>query len=446
MLSNEDNEILCRVGKGTPMGELFRRFWLPALLSSELSGPDCEPRRLRILGEDLVAFRDSEGKVGIVSAYCSHKAAPLYFGRNEEGGLRCVYHGWKFDINGNCTEIPNLPAKSNIRALKDKAAITGYPVREAGGLAWIYMGPSDKMPEMPGFEWLDVPPEQNHVARWLQQTNWAQGMEGEIDSSHVSFLHQEFGETGWRTATLNVTAPIPEGTNDGAPVLTVKETPYGLVYGARRNNDSGLFYWRVTQWYVPMFSMIPNGEYPRSGRAWVPVDDYNVMVFNYAYCADRAYTKEEREFLDAGPSFPSPKEEMAVTLDDGYVIDTWVPLARKSNNYGLDRKRQKDVNFSGIEVVTDQDRALQENMPSGFGLGPGRIVDRTKEMLVPSDIPVITARRILLKLAKALRDGIEPLQPHDGGLYRPLSMAGLAPEAEFDDFLVAQERAESKAD
>jgi len=300
---------------------------------------------------------------------------------------------------------------------------------------WVYMGPPELQPEMPGFEWLSLEPQQHHVARWLQQTNWAQGMEGEIDSSHVSWLHQEFGETGWRIAPLNVTAPIPEGTTDGAPILTVKETPYGLVYGARRDNESGLYYWRVTQWFVPMYSMIPNGEYPRSGRAWVPVDDYNVTVFNYAYCADRAFTKEEFDFLENGPSFPSPREEKVVALDDGYLIDTWVPVANKQNNYGLDRKRQKDVNYSGIEVVTDQDRALQEHMPSAFGLGPGKIVDRTREMLVPSDIPVITARRILLNMAKALQQGIEPLPPRDASLYRHLSAAGLAPEANFDDYM-----------
>ncbi len=440
MLSKEDNEILCRVGKGTPMGELFRRFWLPALLVAELPAPDAAPRRLRILGEDLVAFRDSAGRVGIVDAYCPHKLAPLYFGRNEECGLRCIYHGWKFDVRGQCVDIPNLPSTFNVAALKQKAAIKGYPVREAGGFVWIYMGPPEREPQMPQFEWTAVPPEQNHVARWLQRTNWAQGMEGEIDSSHISFLHREFDPVSWgQKALVKVTAPIPPGTQDGAPVMSIKETPYGLVYGARRNNDSGHYLWRVTQWFVPMYSMIPNGEYPRSGRAWVPVDDHNVMVFNYTYRADRPFTPDEWAYLEAGPSFPPPKEPMAVELDDGYVIDTWVPIARKSNDYQLDRERQRKVNFSGIPVVTDQDRALQENMPSGFGLGPGRIVDRSREMLVPSDAPVITARRILVRMAKDLQKGIEPAQPADGSLYQALSMSALAPEADFEAFLAARD-------
>jgi phenylpropionate dioxygenase-like ring-hydroxylating dioxygenase large terminal subunit len=438
MLSKEDNEILCRVGPGTPMGELFRRFWLPALLCTEIARPDCTPRRLRILGEDLVAFRDTDGNAAVISAYCPHKLAPLYFGRNEEGGLRCVYHGWKFDKDGKCVDIPNLPARNGLQAMKDKAAIPGYPVREAGGMVWVYMGPPERMPELPGFEWLNMPPEQNHVARWLQQTNWAQGMEGEIDSSHISFLHREFVPSWSKNPTVRLTATIPDGTADASPVLSLKETPYGFVYGARRNNDSGEFYWRVTQWYVPMYSMIPNSEYPYSGRAWVPVDDYNVMVFNYAYRADRAYTVEERLFLDSGPSFPPPKEEMPVRLEDGYVIDTWVPLARASNNYDLNRDRQRHINYSGISVVTDQDRALQENMPSGFGLGIGRIVDRSRELLVASDVPVITARRILIKMAKDLQQGKEPPQPHDASMYESLSMAALAPQENFEEFLAAR--------
>lgn len=207
MLSSEDNEILCRVGKDTPMGQLFRRFWLPALLSLELPTPDCEPRRLRILGEDLVAFKDSEGRIGIVDAYCPHKLAPLYFGRNEESGLRCVYHGWKFGTDGKCLEIPNVPSTFNVEALKQKAAITAYPVREAGGMIWVYMGPKDKLPELPAFEWLGVPSTQNHVSRWLQRTNWAQGMEGEIDSSHVSWLHRDFDKSIKRP--VNLTSEIP---------------------------------------------------------------------------------------------------------------------------------------------------------------------------------------------------------------------------------------------
>ncbi|MDB5728011.1 MAG: putative dioxygenase [Noviherbaspirillum sp.] len=438
-MSPEDNEMLTHVGAGTPMGELFRRFWLPAILSSEMPEPDAPPKRLRLLGEDLVAFRDSAGRVGILEAYCAHKLAPLYNGRNEDGGLRCVYHGWKFDSAGQCVDIPNLPPTFNIAGLKQKAGLKAYPTREAGGMIWIYMGPADRRPELPNFEWTRVPPDHRHVGRWLQRSNWAQGMEGEIDTSHISFLHREFVPRPQVKGHVNVTAHTPPGSKeDGAPVITLKETGYGFVYGARRNNDSGNFYWRVTQWFVPMYSMIPNGEYPRSGRAWVPVDDHHVMVFNYTYRADRAFTPDEVAYLDAGPSFPPPREYGAHEMPDGYVIDTYLPLARRSNDYQLDRERQKTRNFSGIGVVTDQDRALQENMKSIPGLGPGRIVDRSREMLVPSDLPVITARRIVLNMARDLQKGIEPMQPGNGELYNVLSMSALSPEKEFDEFLEAR--------
>lgn len=437
MLSNEDNEILSQVGKGTPMGEVFRRFWLPAVLCSELAAADGAPRRLRLLGEDLVAFRDTEGRVGIVDAYCPHKLAPLYFGRNEEGGLRCIYHGWKFNIDGECVDIPNLPATFNVAALKQKARISSYPVREAGGMVWIYMGPADRVPELPAFEWTALSSTHCHVARWLQRTNWAQGMEGEIDSSHVSFLHREFDPGWWDKMVVRVTAPIPQ-TADGAPVMTIQETDYGFLYSARRSTTGGDYLWRVTQWYVPMYSMIPNGEYPRSGRAWVPVDDHHVMVFNYTYRTDRPFSDAELAYLNAGPSFPPPLEFGSFELPDGYVIDTFLPLSNRANDYQLSRDRQKSVNFSGIPVITDQDRALQENMPSAFGLGPGKVVDRSREMLVPSDAPVITARRILVKMAKDMQKGIEPIQPHNGKLYKAMSMSALAPQSQLSEFLKAQ--------
>src|SRR5262245_27930946 len=155
MLSKEDNEVLVRVGPGTAMGELFRRFWLPALLSQELPGPDSVPVRLRLLGEDLIAFRDTEGRAGILDAYCAHRNAPLFFGRNEESGLRCVYHGWKFDVSGACTDIPNTPEGETFKA---KVQLKSYPVVEGSGMVWVYMGPAARRPPEPGFAWFGLPP------------------------------------------------------------------------------------------------------------------------------------------------------------------------------------------------------------------------------------------------------------------------------------------------
>src|SRR3569833_735334 len=175
MLSQADNELLTRVGPGTPLGELFRRFWLPVLLPSELPQPDSDPIRVRILGEDLVAFRDSNSKVGFIQNNCPHRGASLFFGRNEEAGLRCVYHDWKFDVTGTCVDMPNEPAESDF---KDKVTVTAYPCEEAGGVVWVYMGPPEKKPMLPCLEWMFVPPEQRVVSRYIQENNWVQGLEG----------------------------------------------------------------------------------------------------------------------------------------------------------------------------------------------------------------------------------------------------------------------------
>ena len=431
MLSSEDNEMLARAGKGTPMGELLRRFWLPAILCSEIDAADGAPKRLRILGEDLLAFRDSEGKVGIVDAYCPHKLAPLYLGRNEDCGIRCVYHGWKFDTQGNCVDIPNLPATADAPKLKRRAKITSYPVKEAGGFVWVYMGPDVLVPPLPGFEWLEMKPEYYRVARWIQRSNWSQGMEGEIDSSHVSFLH------GTISGPLSPT--LPAAMADGSPILTLKETDYGFVYGARRNSkELGEYYWRITQWFMPMFSMIANDTndlYPRGGRAWVPIDDDHVMIFTYLFRHDAPLTQEHLAMFDSGKGFPPPTLETTYQLPDGYVLDTFCPVATRENDYRINRERQKSITFAGVEAITDQDRSLQENMRSIPGYGPGRLIDRTRELLVSSDLPVIKARRMLLKMAKDLQRGIEPVLPHHPESYNHRSAAAMSTEDTFDGLM-----------
>lgn len=430
MLSHEDNRLLAQTGPNTPMGELFRRFWLPAALAAEVVN-DGPPLRLRILSEDLVAFRDSQGRVGIVQAYCSHKLAPLFFGRNEDCGLRCVYHGWKFDVAGNCVDVPNVPDVKDADSLKRKVGLKAYATREAGGVIWVYMGPSERMPQLPEFEWILAPRGHTHVSRWLQRSNWAQGMEGEIDSSHISFLHRQMV----RDDETSPFAPVVLPGADGSPVMTLEETPYGYRYGARRHHVSGDFYWRITHWLVPMYSLIATQEFPRGGRAWVPVDDNHVMAFGYNYRADRPFIAEEIAYIENGSAFPPRLHRAAHQLPDGYVIDTYLPLANKGNDYLIDRAMQKRVNYTGIYGINEQDRALQENMP-GSAAAPGA-VDRTREHLVYSDVPAITARRILLKLARDLAAGSEPYAAGHGEIYRVRALGALSPAAELNQFLDA---------
>lgn len=237
MLRTDANETLSRVGKGTRMGELFRRFWLPALLTSEVAKPDCPPVRLKILGEDLVAFRDTRGRVGIVQAYCSHRLASLFFGRNEECGLRCIYHGWKFDVDGACLETPNVPAGAP--DIRSRVGITAYPVEERSGVVWVYMGPTEVRPPFPDIEYAALPDDHVYASRWLQRTNWSQGLEGEIDSSHISWLHRDFDK-----ATTKQKGVGSQMTDDAAPHIEIRQTKYGMVYGARRHHE-GAYQWRI---------------------------------------------------------------------------------------------------------------------------------------------------------------------------------------------------------
>src|SRR5437762_527055 len=227
MLPSSDNQLLTQVSAGTPGGEVLREYWIPFLLSEELSAPDCPPLRIRLLGEDLIAFRTTSGAVGLIGNACPHRGASLFFGRNEEEGLRCVYHGWKFDCTGQCVDMPSEPAESNF---KSKIKATAYPTYERSGLIWVYMGPPERQPEFPEYEWNMVPESNVHFSRRLQENNYLQGVEGGIDSSHVPFLHGQAPQIS--PAANNYSA------RDKMPRLTVSRTDYGFVYGAERNGEA----------------------------------------------------------------------------------------------------------------------------------------------------------------------------------------------------------------
>jgi phthalate 4,5-dioxygenase len=398
MLSKDGNEFLTCVGPGTAMGDLFRRFWLPALLSSEVADRDCPPVRMRLLGEDLVGFRDTNGRVGIVEAYCAHKLANLYWGRNEECGLRCTYHGWKYDVDGRCVDMPNEPAESGF---KDKIQLTAYPTMEQGGVVWVYMGPADRRPpQLPQLEWVRAASGYQHVSKWLQRTNWAQGMEGEIDTSHITFLHRAMQP--YQTQR-SIHQPLDESRlkarKDGSPRLTLLETPYGFTYGARRSVGDGNYYWRVTRWMYPFYSLIA-GDPGTGGRCWVPIDDEHTWTFAYQCRNDRPYSEEDHSRIMEGAAFPPRITRGTFALKDGYIIDTWLPIANRENDYLLDREMQRSVNFTGIWGINEQDRSIQE------GMGP--IVDRSREHLGTADLATIAARRLLITMAQRLQQGIEP--------------------------------------
>jgi phthalate 4,5-dioxygenase oxygenase subunit len=382
----EQNDFLTRTGPGTPMGELFRRYWLPALLAEELPEPDCTPVRVRMLGEKLIAFRDSQNRLGLMDEFCAHRGVSLWFGRNEESGLRCPYHGWKYDYTGQCVEIPSEP--DNPR-LCQRMKLKSYPLVERGGVLWTYMGPAENRPPLPEHEWAMVPAPNRFVSKRHQECNWLQAMEGGIDSSHVSFLHR---------FTMKVDPMFKGATQshkynlqDLAPHFEVVESPGGLYIGARRNAESNKYYWRITQYVMPSFTLIPpRGDHPIGGHCWVPMDDENCWAWSTNHHATRALTTEEREAMQAGLGIHTP-----------LIPGTFRPKANKDNDYLIDRRAQREGRtFSGVEGFAMQDASVQESM--------GPIQDRTRENLVPTDQGIIMARRRLVAAANGVKNGEQP--------------------------------------
>jgi len=420
VLTAEENQTLTRVGPGTPMGNLFRRFWLPALLAEEVPTPDCDPMRTRILGEDLVAFRDTNGKVGIITAFCPHRRAPLFFGRNEECGLRCVYHGWKFDTAGNCIDMPSEPPESNF---KDKIQITAYPTYEAGGVVWIYMGPKAQQPERPPelpFTLVDTSERAN--MKFLVEASYLQNLEGELDTAHVSYLHSTLQDDG----SLNNLVRMDGYQNDRHPRLTVIDTDYGFVYGGRRAKPNGEYYWRVTQYLLPIYGLIPvSGGYTGGATIWMPVDDHHCWRFlvggRRRMPANAEGSTPPRRFL--------PIERGTYTFEDGAVMDTYLPENRKSNLYGMDRAKQRTQTYTGIPAIPTQDQAMNEGM--------GYICDRTQEHLGTTDVAIIAMRRRLLRMVSELQQGIEPYAPSHPEVYRVRPLDIDSPHGELADLLDA---------
>ena len=416
MLKREDNELLTRVGPGTPMGELFRRFWLPALLPEELPHPDCPPVRLRLLGENLIAFRDTEGRLGVLDELCPHRRASLFYGRNEECGLRCVYHGWKFDVDGNCIEMPNEPPDKDF---KHKVRIKTYAAAEWGGYIWVYMGPPKQKPPLPEFEWATLPPSHRWQRKWMYHANYMQGLEGELDTRHTSFLH--------RTTDLSVLSPgLAESTAnwgvDGMPSIHVRDTDYGYYYGSKRDLGDKGYNWRLTQWILPSNSIIPHAQYPISSRAYIPIDDEHTFVFGTSYNPEAPMTAEQCEYLETGLG-AAPK----------LIPGSFLPEVNRDNGFMLDRDVQRRSSATGIPGINNQDRAIIESM--------GPIVDRENEHLGTSDTAVIVARRKLIKLARAIADGHEFELPFNPSLFSVRAIDVTSPSEELDEVVDANRAA-----
>jgi phthalate 4,5-dioxygenase oxygenase subunit len=418
MLSREENELLTRTDPGMPAGNYFRRFWLPALLPSELPAADCPPVRVRLLGEDLIAFRDSHGKVGLVEEACPHRRASLFFGRNEECGLRCVYHGWKFGVDGACMDMPNEPDEYRFQ---NKVRVTAYPTREYGGMIWTYMGEPEQEPELPKLEWARVPESHRYVSKRLQETNYLQAIEGGIDSSHSNFLHASldaFRLTDSYVAQVKASSNLRAKYHlmDKAPVFTVKKTDYGLIIAVRRNAEEEQYYWRLTQFMLPSYTIIPYQKgLSINGHCWVPRDDQTCFVWSASWNPEGPLSEEDRESI---------RKETFIHEQVDPV--TFRPVRNKDNNYLIDRNEQRASTMTGIHGFAAQDQAVQESM--------GPICDRTRERLGTSDTAIIAARRLLLAEINGLAAGHEPFAAAHGDVYwvRSASLL-LKRDVEFDE-------------
>ena len=382
----EENDLLTRVGPGTLMGALLRQYWIPALMPEELvAGGD--PVRLRLLGENFLAFRSPDGEVGVVDHQCAHRCASLFYGRNEEGGIRCVYHGWKFARNGQCVEMPSEPAQTDYKA---RVKIKALRIAEKYGVVWAYMGDRETPPPLPHFDWDEL--EDRHmlsVSFMMRECNWLQAMEGDIDTCHVGFLHlgaarpEDFEE-----GSINYYRQLPENL---APKYEAIETAYGNIYCAYRHAGPDQFYHRIGQFAMPFWTMAPSEPVDHiRARAWVPIDDYHSMLVVIG--GPRSATT----LTKAGEALPGTGDPIKFLPNTTDWLGRFRIEENPRNDHLISREVQRDGSYTGIQGIPVQDQAVTESM--------GPIVDRTKEHLGTSDRMIMLTRRRLMRAAAALRD------------------------------------------
>jgi nitrite reductase/ring-hydroxylating ferredoxin subunit len=387
MLSREDNERLTRVGPGTPMGDLMRRYWIPAAFSHQIAKPDGPPVRVRLLCEDLVLFRDSEGRVGLIDERCPHRTASLFFGRNEETGLRCVYHGIKFDVEGNCVDVPCVPQGTPEQMANVKRA--SYPCVERGDVVWTYMGPAELRPEFPDLEWAMVPQSHRFATRHIQECNWLQGLDGGFDATHLSFLHS--GAVDLRKGNTDHDRRVVPS------LYEVKETEAGFMFGSGRDLANGRTTWHIEVMMLPFHKIVPS--VPLAAHVWAPMDDENTMLYSVNFDPHRPLTEEDLE---------REKAWRGIHTENGPGTDR--AIQNRDNDYMIDRELQASGrSFTGLKGLGVQDCGMQESM--------GPIADRTLEHLLPSDAAIVRIRRRLLQTLRDHAAG-KPLPAIDPASYR----------------------------
>jgi nitrite reductase/ring-hydroxylating ferredoxin subunit len=394
MLSKQNNESLTRVGPGTSMGELMRRYWIPAAFSHQIPKSDGPPIRVRLLGENLVLFRDTQGRLGLLDERCPHRTASLFYGRNEESGLRCVYHGLKFDIDGKCVDLPCVPQMNDIQKanVQEQLKIKSYPCLERGDVVWTYMGPADRKPEFPDLEWTLLPASQRYASRHIQECNWLQALEGGFDATHLTFLHGGDAEPSRRiVATLYEVIP----------------TDFGFVVGTGRDPGNGSIMWNMNVMLMPFHKII--SSIPHAAHVWAPIDDDNTMLYSVDFHPARPLTEED-----------TARSKIGLGIHTENIPGTDHAVRNKANDYLIDRELQASgKSYTGMTGFGTQDCAIQESM--------GAIADRTAEHLLACDAAIVKIRRLLLQTLKDHADG-KALPGMDPASYRVRSGRFEAPK------------------
>ena len=384
VLTQGENELLTRVGPGTPMGAMMRRYWIPAAFSHQIQNPDGPPVRVRLLGENLVLFRDTQGRIGLLDERCPHRTASLFFGRNEESGLRCVYHGLKFDVEGNCVDLPCAPQmidaqKANIQ---NQLRVKAYPCLDRGDVVWTYMGPAEHKPEFPGLEWTLVPPSQRHATRHIQECNWLQALEGGFDATHLTFLHGGESDPSRRIV---------------ATLYDVIPTDFGFVVGTGRDRGDGTILWNMNVMLSPFHKII--SSIPHAAHVWAPIDAENTMLYSVDFHPSRPLTEEDLARSKAG-----------LGIHTENIPGTDHAVRNRANDYLIDRELQgSGKSYTGMKGFGTQDCAIQESM--------GPIADRTAEHLLACDAAIVKIRRLLLQMLKDHATG-KPLPGMNPKSYR----------------------------
>jgi phthalate 4,5-dioxygenase oxygenase subunit len=407
MLSNEENEMICRVGAESAMGAAMRRYWLPALQSSELAERAAAPVHVELLGEHFVAFRDEDGKIGILDENCCHRGASLLLGRVEGCGIRCIYHGWKFSVDGAVLETPNIPDAK----FKTRVRARAYPVREAGGLIWAYLGPANAMPEFPDWPWLHVSQSNRINAAAVVSCNYVQILEGLVDSSHLNLLH-DYGMKSASGSSLSFAERVAGMQGDAAPKIEVEETEFGFHYAALRKTDqqgaAAAVTARVAAFIAPCFVANPNGDL---AFAVVPINDYRTNFYHIWWNRDRAIGEE-----------PLRSQQLKFVGLDAETMDCYgmtresadrADRPTRTNRYLQNRQMMRDGHFTGLPNFTQEDAAV--------AISAGAIRDRTRENLSTADVAIGRLYRVLLKCARRVKEGGNPI-----GLSPPVDLSRVA--------------------